>query len=222
MLEHHIQRSIVYRLALTPSLTFSELKPDTLENKLFTYHLKKTVAAGLVEKNSEGRYALTAEGRTLGVHVLENTEALYDRAYSVLFLVIRRKSDGAWLLYKRGSHPLYGRVGFMHATPNAQESSLESARRVCHERTGLDATFRALGSGFFRVFEGDNLESFTNFTLLVCDDAEGELQADDELAEYFWESAPDFSAQDMLPNMSTLAELYMQNEPFFVEKKLSA
>ena len=221
MLEHHIQRSIVYRLALTTSLTFSELKPDTLENKLFTYHLKKTVSAGLVEKNADGRYALTAEGRVLGVHVLDNTEAIIDRAYSVLFLVIRRKSDGAWLLYKRGSHPLYGRVGFMHVTPNATESSLETAAQVCKQRTGLDATFRALGSGFFRVYEGEKLESFTNFTLLVCEDAEGELQGDDELAEYFWEVSPDFSAPDMLPNMPVLAELYHRNEPFFVEKKLT-
>lgn len=221
MLEHHIQRSIVYRLALTPSLTFSELKPDTLENKLFTYHLKKTVSAGLVEKNSDGRYALTAEGRVLGVHVLENTEAIIDRAYSVLFLVIRRKSDGAWLLYKRGSHPLYGRVGFMHVTPNATESSLQTASVVCKQRTGLDVAFRALGSGFFRVYEGEKLESFTNFTLLVCEDAQGELQGDDELAEYFWEASPDFTADDMLPNMPVLAELYAQGEPFFVEKRLS-
>src|SRR5690606_40319316 len=60
--------------------------------------------------------------------------------------------------------------------------------RICKERTGLDATFTALGSGFFRVFEDDKLESFTNFTLLVCEDVQGELHSDDELAEYFWRS----------------------------------
>lgn len=221
MLDHHIQRTIVYRLALTPSLTFSELRPDTLENKLFTYHLKKVVAAGLVEKNEDGRYALTPEGRLLGVHVLENTEAIIDRAYSVLFLVIRRASDGAWLLYKRGSHPLYGRVGFMHVTPNAHESSLQTAARLCKERTGLEAQFKALGSGFFRVFEDGNLESFTNFTLLICEDTQGKLVGDDELAEYFWQTNPDFSAPDMLPNMSILSELYVKNQPFFVEKDLA-
>lgn len=220
MLEHHIQRAIVYRLALTPSLKFSELKPDTIENKLFTYHLKKVVTAGLVEKNADGRYALTPQGRLLGVHVLERTEAMADRAYSVLFLVIRRKSDGGWLLYKRGSHPLYGRVGFMHVTPNAHESSMETAARVCKERTGLEASFTALGSGFFRVFEGDELESFTNFTLLVCEDAQGELHSDDELAEYFWAEAVDQERPSLLPNMPTLIELYEAGEPFFVEKTL--
>ncbi|MCA9330855.1 hypothetical protein KC957_02310 [Candidatus Saccharibacteria bacterium] len=220
MLEHHIQRAIVYRLALTPSLKFSELKPGTIENKLFTYHLKKVVVAGLVEKSDDGQYALTPQGRLLGVHVLERTEAMADRAYSVLFLVIRRKSDGAWLLYKRGSHPLYGRVGFMHATPNAHESSLETAKRTCREHTGMDATFTALGSGFFRVFEDDKLESFTNFTLLICEDAVGELRSDDELAEYFWAETIDQERPSLLPNMPTLIELYEAGEPFFVEKTL--
>jgi ADP-ribose pyrophosphatase YjhB (NUDIX family) len=221
MLEHHIQRKIVYRLALTPSLKFSELKPDTIENKLFTYHLKKVVAAGLVEKNEDGHYALTPQGRLLGVHVLERTEAMVDRAYSVLFLVIRRKSDGAWLLYKRGSHPLYGRVGFMHATPNAHESSIQTAARVCKEHTGIDAHFSALGSGFFRVFERDELESFTNFTLLVCEDASGELDSDDELAEYFWADSIDQERPTLLPNMPTLIELYETGKPFFTEKALT-
>lgn len=220
MLEHHIQRSIVYRLALTPSLKFSELKPDDIENKLFTYHLKKVVAAGLVEKNIDGEYALTPQGRILGVHVLERTEAIADRAYSVLFLVVRRKSDGAWLLYRRGSHPLYGRVGFMHATPNAHESAVETAARVCTERTRLDATFTALGNGFFRVFENNKLESFTNFTLLVCDDAQGELHSSDELAEYFWTDTVEADSTTLLPNMPTLLALYEAGQPFFVEKTL--
>ncbi len=221
MLDHHIQRAIVYRLALTPSLKFSELKPDTLENKLFTYHLKKVVAAGLVEKNADGEYALTSEGRLLGVHVLENTQAIADRAYSVLFLVIRRKSDGAHLLYRRKSHPLFGRVGFMHATPNSHESSVETAARICKERTGLDADFSALGSGFFRVSEGDKLESFTNFTLMVCEDAHGELVQNDVLAEYFWTEAIDQERPTLLLNMPTLIELYETGKPFFVEKELT-
>lgn len=222
MLDHHIQRAIVYRLALTPSLKFSELKPDTLENKLFTYHLKKVVSAGLVQKSDEGQYALTSQGRLIGVNVLERTEAMADRAYSVLFLVIRRKLDGAWLLYKRHSHPLYGKIGFMHATPTAYESSIEGAERICKERTGLEVSFKALGSGFFRIFEGEKLESFTNFSLLVSEDAKGELVSDDDLADYFWTSDIKSHEDELLPNMATLIELYENGEPFFIEKKLQA
>lgn len=220
MLDHHLQRSIVYRLALSHDLHFSELKPDVIDNKLFTYHLKKVVTAGYVAKNSDGLYSLTPEGRRLGIRVLDKQQVLIDRADSVLFLVVRRKSDGAWLLYKRNVHPLIDRTGFMHCTPNASETITETANRECQVMTGLSGAFTVKGSGYFRVYDGENLESFTNFTLLACEDATGELIQNDEYADYYWEQKPDFSDPRMLPDMPTLADLYGAGELFFVEKTL--
>ncbi len=218
MLEHHLQRSIVYRLALSHEVRFSDLKPDTIENKLFTYHLKKVMAAGLVAKDEDGLYSLTPEGRRLGVRVLEKQQALVDHAESVLFLVVRRKADGAWLFYRRLVHPLIDMAGFMHATPTSLVDSPVDAKQACLAATGLKGEFTALGGGYFRVYEGDNLESFTNFTLLYCDDIQGELVQHDEHAEYFWDTDPDFAAKDMLPDSTILAELYLAGQPFFIEK----
>lgn len=220
MLDHHLQRSIVYRLALSHELHFSELKPDTIDNKLFTYHLHKVEKAGLVAKNKDGLYGLTPEGRRLGIRVLQNQQALIDQPESVLFLIIRRKGDGAHLLYKRKAHPLIDRVGFMHTTPNASEDILATAKKACKDITGLDCTFGTLGGGYFRVYEEDNLESFTHFTLLVCEDAKGELVQNDDYADYYWEQTPDFMDPSMLPNMPTLADLYGKGSLFFVEKTL--
>lgn len=220
MLDHHLQRSIVYRLALSHELHFSELKPDVIDNKLFTYHLHKVEKAGYVLKNKDGLYELTPEGRRLGIRVLQNQQALIDQPESVLFLVVCRQSDGAWLFYKRKAHPLIDRVGFMHCTPNASESIVATAQNECMEKTGLSGKFTVRGSGYFRVFNGDKLESFTNFTLLVCEDAKGELVQNDDYADYYWEQQPDFADKSMLPNMPTLADLYERNELFFVEKTL--
>lgn len=221
MLEHHLQRAIVYRLAFEEGLRFSELKPDTIENKLFTYHLKKVLDAGYVSKDEDGVYRLTPDGRRLGVHVLETQNMLPNIADSVLFLVVRRKLDGAWLMYRRNTHPLKGLAGFMHGRPNAQEESTSTAAKICQEKTGLTGQFKALGGGYFRMYEGDNLESFTHFTLLVCEDAVGQLQEHDNTAEYFWEGDPDFSADNILPNMPVLVELYQAGKPFFIEKTFS-
>lgn len=219
MLDHYIQRNIVYRLAFAPEgLRFSELKPDELESKLFTYHLKKVVAAKFVVKTDAGHYVLTPEGRRLGTRVFEKQLSFADRPDAVLLLVIRRQSNGAWLLYRRSVHPLIGRVGFMHGTPQIECEAAEAARRTCLQKTGLDCQFSVLGSGYFKVFDGDDLESFTNFTLLTCDDAKGELKPIDQLAEYVWELQPNFADQSMLPNMATLAELYQKGQPFFIEK----
>lgn len=219
MLDHHIQRSIVYRLAFSRGLRFSELKPDVLENKLFTYHLKKVLSAGYVQKSSDGLYSLTPEGRRLGVHVLETENILPALADSVLFLLIRRASDGAWLLYRRKTHPLQGRVGFMHCRPEIDQNSTDTAA-ACLQKIGLTGTFKVLGGGYFRVYEREELESFTHFTLLVCEDAAGELKSDDEFAEYFWQQDPDFRAADMLPNMKSLVARYEHGETFFLEETL--
>lgn len=221
MLDHHIQRSIVYHLALAHSLRFSELKPDDIENKLFTYHLKKVIAAGYVQKDDDGQYSLTPEGRRLGIRVNETPQDLLDRPDAVLFLVIRRKSDGAWLLYKRNTHPLIDRIGFMHTHPMLELDAPKAAALVCQQRTGITGDFKVMGNGYFRVFDGDELESFTHFTLLTCEYAQGELTPNDEHAGYFWQTNPDFSGDDMLPNMKVLSDLYLKGEPFFVEKHLT-
>lgn len=218
MLDHHIQRTIVHKLAFTEGLRFSDLKPDMLDNKLFTYHLKKVIALGLAYKQVDGNYALTSEGRRAVVHVLGRHTSIIDKPESVAFLAIRRKSDKAWLLYSRKTHPLFGRIGFMHCSPGLESDITQVASRTCKEQTGIDASFHVLGSGYFRVFNGDLLESFTHFEFLVDDDATGELEQNNELASYFWVDDPDFLDSNMLPNMSTLSRLYEKNKLFFIEK----
>lgn len=220
MLDHHIQRTIVYKLAFVSSMRFSDLKPDVIENKLFTYHLKKVVTAGLVDKKADGSYELTPEGRRVGMRALDARHSLADRAESVLFLVVRRAHDKAWLLYKRATHPLLGKVGFMHAIPYADEITAETAHRTCKDKTGITGQFSQLGGGFFRVYKQGVLESFTHFELLVCENAQGELSQADDQAEYSWHDSPDFSAGDMLPNMQILGTLYRANKPFYIEERL--
>lgn len=218
MLDHHIQRAIVYKLAFAPSLRFGELKPDDIENKLFTYHLKKVVSAGYVAKNEDGEYTLTAEGRRIGKGALDSDTRLIDRAYSTLLLAIRRKSDGAWLLYKRHTHPMIGLAGFMHAQPSAEESVTETAAKECRLATGLTGEFTVHGHGYFHVYRDEQLESFTHFTLLVCDDIQGELSQNSTLADYYWEQKPDFNGPHMLPNMLTLYAMTASPAGSFVEQ----
>lgn len=220
MLDHHIQRSIVYRLAFSDGLRFSELKPDVVDNKLFTYHLKKVMSAGLVDKDDSGLYRLTPEGRRLGIRVVEAGLHMAEHAEAVLFLVVRRADDGAWLLYRRRTHPLRARVGFMHAIPEADKSVEDTAMSTLHQQTGLVGRFTALGGGVFRVYEEESLESFTSFSLLYCEDARGELLNHDQYAEYVWEDEPNFSAADMLPNMQALVEAYRAKQPFYLDKTI--
>jgi len=218
MLDHHIQRQIVYELAFSEGLRFGELKPDALENKAFDYHLKKVIVAGYVRKNENGTYSLTSEGKRVGKGALKKQSRLIDRAYSTLLLAIRRPDDGAWLLIRRKSQPLLGLTGFMNAQPTVDKQTVQTAAQVCREQTGLTGEFVVHGHGYFRIYRAGGLESFIHFTLLKCTDIQGELVQNSELAEYYWETDPDFSAPEMLPNMQTLHKMSEAPAGSFVEK----
>ncbi len=218
MLDHHIQKTIVYTLAFSEGMRFGELKPDHLENKAFDYHLKKVILAGYVTKNKEGTYSLTSEGKRVGKGALKKQSRLIDRAYSTLLLAIRRPADGAWLLVRRKSQPLLGLTGFMNASPIASEDTVQTATNICREQTGLTGTFVVHGHGYFRIYRAGSLESFIHFTLLLCTDIQGALVQNSELAEYYWDTDPDFSAPDMLPNMQTLRKMSEAPSGYFVEE----
>ncbi len=221
MLDHHLQRSIVYQLAFEEQVRFSDLKPDGLDNKVFSYHLKKTLDTGLVAKGEDGTYSLTPAGRRFSTGARDKSQALIvERAHSVLFLVIRRQSDGAWLLYERKTHPMRGYKGFIHANPIAGTSVEESARTQILDRTGLSGTFTALGGGYFTVSRGETIESFTNFTLLYCDDIQGDLAENDPKASYFWSDSIQIDSS-YFPASQTLLDCYLAKQPFFVQQSFT-
>ncbi len=217
MLDHHIQKSIVYDLAFADSLRFSDLKPDDMENKAFTYHLKKVVKAGLVEKQDDGHYSLTMKGRRVGKGALKKESRLLDRAYSILLLAVRRSEDDSWLLYKRQTQPLLGLTGFMQAQPLAEADTRSTAQQTCLEQTGLTTEFSVQGHGYFRVYRNNELESFIHFTLLIGQNPQGQLLETAESAGYFWQQTPNFESPDMLPNMQTLHRMCEAGPGSFVE-----
>jgi hypothetical protein len=68
------------------------------------------------------------------------------------------------------------------------------------------------------VYREGQLESFTHFTLLVATTVVGELHPQDEQADYFWADNPDFTSEDMLPNMKLLSQRCLEDKPFFIEE----
>lgn len=219
MLDHHIQKNIVYTLAFSDGMRFSELKPDELENKAFDYHLKKVIVAGFVTKSADGLYRLTHEGKRVGISAFRGKGDRLDQARSTLLLAIRRADDGAWLLMRRKSQPLIGLRGLMNARPTAVQQIVDTAEQVCREETGLTGKFVAHGGGYFRMYRAGSLESFIHFTLLVCNDIQGELRQNSSLAEYYWDTDPDWSAPDMLPNTRILHKMIEAPSGSFVDQR---
>lgn len=219
MLEHHIQKAIVYRLAFSPALKFSQLKPDDLESKLFDYHLKLVIKAGLAQKNADGLYSLTSKGKRVGVGAINKQFAELDRAHSVVFLIVRRASDNAWLLFKRQTHPLIGEVGLPHVNPQVNKDVMAAAQDTLCEITGLQASFTYYGNGYFKVLNGSEIESFTHFTVLACNNAIGDLTYESSKGEYFWQTGIAAVKDQLLPTAWVIIERYQAGDQgFFIDQ----
>ncbi|MGB4762055.1 MAG: hypothetical protein WBP12_01700 [Candidatus Saccharimonas sp.] len=59
--DHHLQSRILDTLHHHGVQSFSELKPDEIENSLFMYHMRKLISREIVEKTADG-YRLTPSG----------------------------------------------------------------------------------------------------------------------------------------------------------------
>lgn len=98
--DHYIQASAVKRLFLESPLTFSELKPDDIENSLFMYHIRKLIGRGIIEKSSAG-FELTPAGFQWANEMNKNSALQPHRSPRFLVQVIVIQ-DGQILLSRRG------------------------------------------------------------------------------------------------------------------------
>ena len=219
MIEHHLQKEILHRLVLHDRARFGELKPKDMDSNMFTYHLHQLMAQHYVEKHEDGSYGLTAAGKAAGINITQSARAVLEQAHAILLLAVRDQHS-AWLLRRRLAQPTHGKIGFIHGEPVADEPIVQTARAVLERRTGLVAAdFSVAGSGFIRIFQNNELESFTNFTLLTAQIAHADPKVKDETGENFWATEPDFTAADMLPSMADLAHsLSAHQRIFFLDK----
>lgn len=135
--DHHLQSRILDTLHNHGVQSFSELKPDDIENSLFMYHMRKLLSRGIVEKTVDG-YRLTPAGARW-----VNQTDLYQRAIQlprpmVQLMVVQ---DDHVLVSRRADHMAehmntYMLPGGLH---RFGETSQQSAERIA-EKFGLDLT----------------------------------------------------------------------------------
>lgn len=211
--EHHLQKEILYKLVHARQLRFSELKPSSTDGNIFTYHLQQLVKAGLIQKDTNGRYELTAAGKALGITSSLTTPELLLQAHSILLLAV--KSGDSWLLRRRLVQPVYGKWGFIHGEPKTDETIIESASRIFTRRTGLNAEFTPRGAGYIRIFNDQRaLESFTHFTLLTAEITKQIPINVDDTGENKWFKHPNFADATMIISMADLTTA-LRTEDFF-------
>lgn len=184
-----IQNHIVSRLKNAKILRYSELQQRNVPNDLFNYHLQFLVKKGFIDRFEDG-YALSK----LGIkHVADFNPATNDSGTSNLFKVnvltvlSRIHNKKIQILNQvRKSNPSYGKIGIMGGVVRKGESVEDAATRKLKIETGLEATFKIIGTQRRIMYIKGELFSDVIFPIAYSDECEGELLENTEYGKNMW------------------------------------
>lgn len=217
MLHHNIQRKIIRSLAIHDSVSFTQLRPDHVESNAFAYHLKFLIKEGFVRKREDGDYELTALGKMLGINSHLSTADWLKQAHAVFFITVFDPERG-WLVRRRKTQPMYGYVGFVHGEPNHTEPVTSTATSRFEEYNGLHAKLEPRGYGYARFTSGDELQSFTTFTVFSAVEWSGKLREDTPTGHNYWATLEQLKGEPkLLPTMLPILEKLEEGDPFWLD-----
>jgi len=210
---HHIQRSILDKLASKESARYSEINAGRIDGNTFTYHLRQLITARYIIRNDEGLYKLTQKGVA---YIVRRYEDPQKETHSV-FLIVIKDTSGKYLLRRRLVQPHLNFSGFVHGEPKDHEPLLETAKTRLLSKTGLRAELEVHSSGLVRFYDARQLQSFSHCIIIVANSPEGDLVKNDEAGENFWLSLAEIKAEKTLPSTSYILNMLENNDTSFFD-----
>lgn len=170
---HRTQTMILGTLRRVTRARYSELlKPTELEGDRFKYHLQTLVRKRLVQKDADGLYELTAEGKEFANRLNEQTGYEIAGPKASLLLLVRSQRQGVtqYLAHQRKREPFYDFWGIASAPVVRGVPLAEAAAREVLKQTGIVTEFTVIGAQRLidTLANGTVLEDKL-FSLLVAD-----------------------------------------------------
>lgn len=222
---HEAQGAILHSLLFTPSAGFAELQKSTdLTSDHFTFHLKKLVENGYVEKLDE-RYALTVAGKEFANRFDTDINAVEKQPKLSVLLIVEREHNGnkQYLMQQRLKQPFYGYWGRFGGKVAWGESFEQTAKRELQEESGLDGDFTYKFTYRKRDYkQSDNtLLEDKVFIIMHCNNASGELLHDFEGGHNEWVTPEELQNKaKVFEGAILLGELAEQGVPYYAKDYL--
>lgn len=189
---HKIQKSILKELLFKTDARFSELNVEGLTNDHFTFHIKRLIEQGLVEKQEGGSYELTPKGKEHANRLdADSKEIKIEKQAKIggLTVAVKEKEGKTkYLIQKRLKQPFYGFHGFVTGKIKWGEKLKKGAARELKEETGLEADkleLRGVEHKLDYSKEGEVLED-KFFYIFKATELEGDFKEDFEGGENRW------------------------------------
>lgn len=150
---HNAQLTTLKTLEHATRARFSELmRAAGVQSDSFKFHVKSLIKDGLIFKDEDTLYGLTAEGKELVGRLDRTTRRQIEQPKSSMLMIVMLK-DGRVLGHMRTREPFNGFWGIASAPMLRGVPAVESARRELKKQTGIDAQFSV--QGVCRVIDKD-------------------------------------------------------------------
>jgi ADP-ribose pyrophosphatase YjhB (NUDIX family) len=208
---HHYQKKILVTLANDSPLRFTKLKPATIPNNTFSYHLKYLLETGYIE-NSPNGYRATRKGLK-SIEYSESSKAILPLKVLTMSLILDDKKRV--LLRRRTSSPVRGWYGIPSGMIHEAESTETAAQREIKEKTGLTLaalTFKGLLD--FRYINKSTQDTYVHaiafiYTTQLKGLPDGFLP-DPSIGEFMWS---DLQRNDILPEVMVAFDMLKNKKP---------
>lgn len=220
---HTTQVSILRHLLFTTEANFAELQKDSdLTSDHFTFHIKKLVESGYVEKTKTG-YRLAPAGKEYANRMDTDENEIEKQPKISVVVVLERQHNGRreFIAQQRLKQPYYGFWGRLGGKVRWGESFEEAAKRELLEETGLTADFTyklAYHKRDYKKSTGELLEDKV-FIIMHSNTYTGELIADFEGGHNEWMTEEEFAAKDKIfESARDFITLIDQNVPYHTQE----
>lgn len=192
---HETQVKVLEILLFKPKAKFGELNKDKLSTDQFSFHLRELLKSGLIEKDSEGLYGLTIEGREFCGRF--DTKTMEYEKQAKTSVVVLATMGNKVLVQQRLKSPYYGYFGYVTGKVRFGEKIVEAAKRELLEETGLEGKFRLAGVEHKMDYDKNKiLLDDKYFYVVEATELENELELETKEGKNEWMTVEEIKALD--------------------------
>ncbi|MEK7582276.1 MAG: NUDIX domain-containing protein [Patescibacteria group bacterium] len=218
---HKIQADILKELMFVHDARFSDLNISKMPNDQFTFHLKRLVELGLIEKTVEGTYRLTIPGKDYAGRLDTDSKVVALETQAKIGVLVVATQGEKYLVQQRLKQPYYGYHGFITGKIKRGETVLEAAARELEEETGLEGDLRlsAVKHKMDYSASGELLDDKYFFTVRV-DNVSGGLHSEFPGGKNCWMTKEEiFKLPTLFDGVEESLKLILNSAFAFVETK---
>ncbi len=213
-IDHYLQRDILRSLSRNSRLSFSSLKPDGVENGMFSYHLKRLLNDGLIRKHVD-TYGLSNEGMRYVSWVTRTNLDIVPQPKIFCLLLIQNEA-GELAMIRRHAEPFIGRYTLPGGVLYYSENTSAVVDRQLHEKIGFEVAMTNRGLASLKLSQDGQLVSHIYAHLFYGTVKEHpELHAKDVRFAPQWIDPANLVASELLPDVKAIVNKVASTPEYF-------